>query len=98
VPEAASTETLLSDLRREIEAVDPDALLEEFDADSEVAALGLDSMTMMSVIAEIERTYSIRLPNEHLTGLETVGQVIDVVQSQMANPVTSERSGPCQCC
>jgi acyl carrier protein len=98
VPTVASAETLLIDLRREIEAVDPDALLEQVDADSELAALGLDSMTMMSVIAEIERIYSIRLPNEHLTGIETVGQVIDLVQSQMVKPAKSEPSRPCQCC
>ena len=94
----ASAEALLAELRQEIEALDPDALVERLDSASELASLDLDSMTMMSVIAEIERTHSIELPNERLSGLRTVGQVIALVQSQMAMPAGTEAADACKCC
>lgn len=77
---ALHPETLLEDLRAELATLDPDVLLDRVTLDAELASLGLDSMTMISAIAEIESKYSVRIPHEQLTGLETVRQLIALIR------------------
>jgi acyl carrier protein len=80
VASAADREMLFEELRRELAELDPDALLERFSPEAELASLGLDSMTLMSAIADIESRHSIRIPHERIMGLETVGQLIAIIQ------------------
>ncbi len=77
---ALHPETLLEDLRAELATLDPDVLLDQVTLDAKLASLGLDSMTMISAIAEIESKYSVRIPHEQLTGLETVRQLISLIR------------------
>ena len=49
-----------------------------------VAELGVDSVTMMEVIGCLEDDLAIRIPDDQLSGLKTVGDLLDVVRSQMS--------------
>lgn len=98
-----ASDVLLGHLRQELEDLDPDALLDEVQMDTELASLGLDSMTMMSAIAELEARYEIRIPDERLVGLESVGQLVALIQSRIvdrAEKASDEQEPPaqCQCC
>jgi acyl carrier protein len=79
-----TAEVLLTYLHEELALLDPDALLTDMRLDSELASLGLDSITMVSAVAAIEARYSIRIPDGRLARLKTVGQFISLVQSAIA--------------
>lgn len=73
----------LIDLLRRIAAevapdVDPDAVT----AEKDVAEIGLDSMQLMEFIAEIEDALEIRIPDQELTGLRTVSDLLAVVEAR----------------
>jgi acyl carrier protein len=95
---ALRPELLLDDLRAELAALDPDVLLERVTLDAELASLGLDSMTMMSAIAEVESRYSIRVPHEQLAGLETMGQLISLLQTQAETREDKGSASTCPSC
>jgi acyl carrier protein len=95
VGSAPQAETLLAGLCAELAALDPDVLLDRVTLDAQLASLGLDSMTMLSAIAEIESTHSIRIPYEQLTGLETVAQLIALIQLHVE---TRDNEGPASAC
>jgi acyl carrier protein len=94
VASTADPGMLFEELRRELAELDPDALLDRLTPAAELASLGLDSMTLMSAIADIESKYSIRLPHEQLMGLETVGQLIAVIQRHVEARERQGQAGP----
>lgn len=47
---------------------------------SVISELGLDSIHNLEIIGEMERKLGIQIPNEDLEDLNTVGQLLDVVQ------------------
>lgn len=51
--------------------------------------LGLDSVDVVSVVSQIERRFRIRLSQEDLMQLVTVGDVLDLLHSKI-NAVPSE--------
>ena len=55
--------------------------------DTAISALGIDSLGMLEIVGEMERRLKIRLPDEALAGVETVQNLLDVVEKrqQMAN-------------
>jgi acyl carrier protein len=48
--------------------------------------LGLDSVDVVSIVSQIERRFRIRLTHEELQTLVTVGDVLSLLQSKLANP------------
>lgn len=46
--------------------------------------LGLDSVDVVSVISQMERKFKIRIDQEELVSMATVGQFLDVVQAKVA--------------
>jgi acyl carrier protein len=48
--------------------------------------LGLDSVDVVSIVSQIERRFRIRLTHEELQTLVTVGDVLTLLQSKLANP------------
>ena len=48
--------------------------------------LGLDSVDVVSIVSQIERRFRIRLTHQELEKLATVGDVLDLLQSKLANP------------
>jgi acyl carrier protein len=58
------------------EAVTPEASLD---------ALGVDSLGMMELLFEIEKTFDIVIPNEQVE-LKTVGQLVDYIEHLRSQP------------
>jgi acyl carrier protein len=58
--------------------VDPDAVTAERD----VTELGLDSMQLMEFVAEIEDALEIRIPDQELTGVRTVSELLAVIEAR----------------
>jgi acyl carrier protein len=52
--------------------------------------LGLDSVDVVSIVSQIERRFRIRLSQQELEVLVTVGDVLDLLQAKMAAVPTSE--------
>jgi acyl carrier protein len=52
--------------------------------------LGLDSVDVVSIVLQIERHYRVRLSQEELQKLTTVGDVLDLLQAKLgAGPQSS---------
>jgi acyl carrier protein len=52
---------------------------------SVITELGLDSIHNLEIIGEMERELAIEIPNEDLEELNTVGQLLDVVQKAQSH-------------
>jgi acyl carrier protein len=48
--------------------------------------LGLDSVDVVSIVSQIERRFRIRLTHQELEKLATVGDVLTLLESKLANP------------
>jgi acyl carrier protein len=46
--------------------------------------LGLDSVDVVSIVLQIERHYRVRLSQEELAKLTTVGDMLDLLQAKLA--------------
>jgi len=51
--------------------------------DSVIAAMGVDSLAMLEVVGEMERELTIQIPDDQLVGLETVKQLIDMLEKRV---------------
>ncbi len=49
---------------------------------TEIASLGIDSLGMMEIIGAMERQLKIQIPDESLGGIQTVRDLIQVVERQ----------------
>ncbi len=58
----------------------------EWQEDARIADLGLDSMDMVELLCVVHQDFGARLSEEELGGLETVGELIDLV-SQKAQSI-----------
>lgn len=47
--------------------------------------LGIDSMTAIEIVAEVERTYKLSIPEEELQTLTNLKKVFEAVQTKLAN-------------
>ena len=52
--------------------------------ESVIADMGVDSLAMLEVVGEMERELSIQIPDDQLVGIETVAQILDVVEKRIA--------------
>ncbi|MEM6962016.1 MAG: acyl carrier protein [Myxococcota bacterium] len=54
--------------------------------DSVIANIGVDSLAMLELVGEMERRFKVQIPDDQLVGIETVSQLLDLVEqrSQMA--------------
>ena len=52
-----------------------------------VADLGLDSVDMVSLVMQVERHFRIRLSHEELKQVVTVGNLLDVISSNLDSGV-----------
>lgn len=48
-----------------------------------IQTLGLDSLAMLELIGTFERTLSIRIPDEELGDIHTVGQLLQLVEHKL---------------
>lgn len=47
-----------------------------------ISALGIDSLGMLEIIGSMERQLEITLPDESLAGIQTVKDLVDLVQKR----------------
>ncbi len=60
----------------EVAEKDFSALREE----SVIADMGVDSLAMLEVVGEMERELKVQIPDDQLVGIETVRQLLDLVE------------------
>jgi acyl carrier protein len=49
-----------------------------------IGELAIDSLGMLEIIGSLERRLRIRVPDESLTGLQTIRDLLDVVEKRLA--------------
>ena len=52
--------------------------------DSKIQELGLDSLSTLELVGAMERELSVQIPDEQLVGIQTVGQLLNLVEKRMA--------------
>ena len=73
-----------SELREKLrEIVAEVAELDEVPNDTPFKDLGIDSMMAIEIIADVERTYSIKVPEEELERVIDLNSVVALVQSKL---------------
>jgi acyl carrier protein len=53
--------------------------------ESVIADLGIDSLQMLELVGAMERELKIAIPDEQLVGIQTVKQLIELVQRRVSN-------------
>ncbi len=48
-----------------------------------IAELGIDSLELLEVIGSLERDLDIRVPDDQLVGIQTVGQLLTLVADKL---------------
>jgi acyl carrier protein len=48
-----------------------------------IAELGIDSLELLEVIGSLERDLNVRIPDDQLVGIQTVGQLITLVADKL---------------
>jgi acyl carrier protein len=51
--------------------------------DAAIADLGIDSLGMLELVAAMERELSVSVPDEQLVGIQTVRQLLELVERRM---------------
>jgi acyl carrier protein len=59
-----------------------------------VADLGLDSVDTVSLVMQVERHFRIRMSHEELSDVSTVGTMLDLIASKLAEPAIAEAAVP----
>ena len=57
--------------------------LSKVDENGVIAELGIDSMELLEVIGGLERDLNIRIPDDQLVGIQTVGQLLNLVAGKI---------------
>jgi len=53
--------------------------------DAAIADLGIDSLGMLELVASMERELSVSVPDEQLVGIQTVRQLLDLVERRVVS-------------
>jgi acyl carrier protein len=48
-----------------------------------IAELGIDSLELLEVVGSLERDLDIRVPDDQLVGIQTVGQLLNLVSAKI---------------
>ena len=59
--------------------------VEEIPDDTPFADLGIDSMMAIEIVAEVERTFKLSIPEEELEELTSFGRVFEKVQDKLGD-------------
>jgi acyl carrier protein len=57
--------------------------------DTVIADLGLDSLAMLELVGAMERELKIRVSDEELVGVQTVRQLVDVLEPKLRSSAAS---------
>lgn len=75
-------ENRLIDLFRDLASEIAEKDLSFVDEDSAIAELGIDSLAMLELVGTLERQLRIRVPDDQLVGLTTVGDLLGLVEGR----------------
>jgi acyl carrier protein len=53
--------------------------------DAKIAQLGIDSLGMLELVGSMERELGVQIPDEQLVGIQTVRQLLDLVEKRAAS-------------
>lgn len=56
--------------------------LSKVDEASVLANLGIDSLQMLEIVGEMERSMGITMPDDLLVGIQSIGQLLDVFEKR----------------
>jgi acyl carrier protein len=59
---------------------------------SKIAELGIDSLSVMQIVGELETELGIMIPDEDLVEIETVGDLCDKVESRLDDETCGDAS------
>ena len=51
---------------------------------SVIADIGVDSLAMLEIVGEMERELGVQIPDDELVGIETVHQLLNLVEKRVA--------------
>ena len=70
--------------------VKPEQVTEDarFDED-----LGVDSLGLVEFVMEVEDVFDVKIPEEELDGIATIGQAADLVEKKLATPADQGAAG-----
>ena len=51
--------------------------------DAKIAQLGLDSLNLLELVGQMERELGVQIPDEQLVGIQTVRQLLDLVERRL---------------
>jgi acyl carrier protein len=51
--------------------------------DANIAQLGIDSLGMLELVGQMERELGVQIPDEQLVGIQTVRQLLDLVEKRV---------------
>ena len=57
--------------------------LSKVDEAGVIAELGIDSLELLEVIGSLERDLDVRIPDDQLVGIQTVGQLLNLVAGKL---------------
>ncbi len=73
------------DLREKLRSIVAEvAEVDDVPDDAPFKDLGIDSMMAIEIIAEVERSYSIKVPEAELEKIRDLNSVVDLVHSKLA--------------
>lgn len=56
----------------------------EVTEDSNIQELGLDSLSTLELVGAMERELDVQIPDEQLVGIQTVAQLLELVEKRMS--------------
>ena len=73
-----NSETIFSKIAEHI-AETANVPLEKITTESKFQELGMDSLDALSLISDLEEEYKIKIPNQEVLKIQTVGQAVDAM-------------------
>ncbi len=80
----ASSDEILDRIRVEIKAVVPDVESASLDLDVYIAEVGISSVQMLEMVAQIENHFGLTLPDYELSGVDSIGDLVRVIARSQA--------------
>lgn len=75
---------MLAAIRVELEKIAPEVSADSLSLETDIATLGIESVTMLELIAALEERFDIELPDDELTTLDTLNDVIELLARHVA--------------
>ena len=73
-----------SELREKLRAIVAEvAEIDEVPDDAPFKDLGIDSMMAIEIVAEVERTYKIKVPEDELEQVRDLNSVVNLVEAKL---------------